>query len=66
MKLPEGFSFIGDPMADRVKSALYFTPNGERMPKFSGYWWHDEPIEHAAKRGYAAWIDPGHCNSSRA
>jgi hypothetical protein len=59
MKLPEGFSFVGDPENDRCKTPIYHTRPGDRIAKFSGYWWHDEPLEHAIKRGYAAWIEPG-------
>ena len=60
MTPPPGFSFLGSPEKDQGKSALYYQADGETMPRFSGYWWHDEPIETAAGRGYAAWIDPGH------
>ncbi len=59
IELPPGFVFIGDPARDAVKTPLYYRPDPNGMPKFSGYWWHDERIEVAVKRGYAAWIDPG-------
>lgn len=59
MKPPKNFHFIGDPAKDRVKTPLYWRERDDGMMKFAGYWWHDEPIEHAARRGFATWIDPG-------
>lgn len=56
-ELPVNYSFISH---DAKKSPLYYTdPKGCGMAQFAGYWWHDEPLDVAVKRGFEAWINPG-------
>ena len=51
------FYFIGNPDDDKIMSPLYVRVG--KLSRFAGYWLHNNSLTDAAKRGYAAWVDPG-------